>query len=111
MLSLFFRFIPYKLTKLKAVQLNDNLEILYQAEVKFDHDFPEYQTNGGVKAGQMSNEYYCTPVMWIRALETVLDRLLLQGANYMSVISISGRFSRFLQISCSLKLAGQKLKF
>lgn len=76
--------------KLKAVQLSDNLEPLYQAEVKFDHDFPEYQTNGGVRASEKPNEFYCNPVMWIRALETVLDRLLLQGANFMSVISISG---------------------
>lgn len=66
------------------------MEPLYRADVKFDHDFPEYQTNGGVRASEKPNEFYCDPVMWIRALETVLDRLLLQGANFMSVISISG---------------------
>lgn len=76
--------------KLKAVQINDKLDILYQAEVKFDVDFPQYQTNGGVRAGAKPNEFYCNPVMWIRAVETVLDRLLLQGANLITVVSISG---------------------
>lgn len=70
--------------------MNDNLEVLHQAEVKFDTDFTQYQTNGGVRAGENSNEFFCNPVMWIRAVETVLDRLLLQGANLITVISLSG---------------------
>lgn len=63
---------------------------MHQAEVKFDTDFPHYKTTGGVRAGDKSNEYYCNPVMWIRAVETVLDRLLLQGANFITVVSLSG---------------------
>ncbi|KAG5670751.1 hypothetical protein PVAND_000992 [Polypedilum vanderplanki] len=76
--------------KLKAVLINDKLEILHQAEVKFDVDFPEFQTNGGVKAGENKNEFFCDPVMWVKAVDTVLDRMVLQGANFTSVLAISG---------------------
>jgi xylulokinase len=75
---------------LKAVQVNDKLEIVCSAEVKFDIDFPEFQTNGGVRAGEKNNEYFCNPVMWVKAIDTVLDRMILQGANFTSVHAISG---------------------
>lgn len=70
--------------------INDKLEILYQSEVKFDVDFPEFQTNGGVRMGDKTNEFYCNPVMWVKAVDTVLDRIYLQGANLTSVLAISG---------------------
>lgn len=60
------------------------------AEVKFDNDFPEFQTNGGVRVGDRTNEFYCNPVMWVKAVDTVLDRMILQGANFTSVLAISG---------------------
>lgn len=70
--------------------MNDKLEILHQAEVKFDHDFPEFLTDGGVKAGETLHEFWASPIMWAKAVDTVLDRLFLQGANFCSVLAISG---------------------
>lgn len=58
--------------------------------MKFDNDFPEFQTNGGVRMGTNKNEFFVEPVMWVKALDTVLDRMILQGANFTSVIAISG---------------------
>lgn len=42
--------------QLKAVIVDTNLQILVQAEVKFDTDLPEFRTLGGVNAGQNKNE-------------------------------------------------------
>lgn len=75
---------------MKAVLINDKLEVQYQSEVKFSEDFPEFQTNGGVCMGDRKNEFYCNPVMWVKAVDTVLDRILLQGANFTSVLAVSG---------------------
>lgn len=80
----------YVKKKLKAVQVNEKLEILHSAEVKFDHDFPEFQTDSGVRMGNRKNEYYCNPLMWVKSLEKVLDRMILQGANLTSVLAVSG---------------------
>lgn len=75
---------------MKAVLINDKLEVIYQSEVKFSEDFPEFQTNGGVRMGDKMNEFYCNPVMWVRAVDVVLDRMILQGANFTSVLAVSG---------------------
>lgn len=44
------------LFQLKAVIVDSNLQLLVQAEVKFDTDLPEFRTIGGVNAGQTKNE-------------------------------------------------------
>jgi xylulokinase len=76
---------------LKAVQLNHKLEILYQAELKFDDDLAEeFPVSGGVCTGENENEFYCNPKMWVKALDTVLDRMILEGADFSTVASISG---------------------
>ncbi|XP_055384998.1 xylulose kinase [Condylostylus longicornis] len=76
--------------KLKAVLLNSNLEVLVHAELKFDIDLPEFQTAGGVNTGSNENEYFVQPVMWVKALDMVLDRLVVQGANLSTVSAIGG---------------------
>lgn len=40
--------------------------------------------------GDEKNEYYVNPQMWVKALDTVLDRMLLEGANFTTVVGISG---------------------
>lgn len=36
--------------------MNDRLQQIYSAEVKFDVDLQKYKTSGGVKAGTEKNE-------------------------------------------------------
>uniref|UniRef100_A0A182NVF7 Xylulose kinase n=1 Tax=Anopheles dirus TaxID=7168 RepID=A0A182NVF7_9DIPT len=76
--------------KLKAVLLNANLENVAHAEVKFDSDLPEFRTTGGVNVGTAKNEFYVQPVMWIKALDMVLDRIVVQGADLSTVVALSG---------------------
>ena len=37
--------------------INDKLETLHAAELKFDADLPEFKTHGGVQEGEGQNEY------------------------------------------------------
>lgn len=76
--------------KLKAVQLSKDLQTLVYAEVKFDKDLYEFQTFGGVHAGDETHEFYVRPIMWVKALDMVLDRLVVQGANLSTVVALSG---------------------
>uniref|UniRef100_T1PE87 Xylulose kinase n=1 Tax=Musca domestica TaxID=7370 RepID=T1PE87_MUSDO len=76
--------------KLKAVQLNNKLEILVTAEVQFDSDLPEFRTQGGANAGSRKNEYFVQPVMWVKALDIVMDRLVMEGADLSTVMAIGG---------------------
>lgn len=71
--------------------MNSKLELLVHAEVKFDTDLPEFRTNGGVNVGvDKKHEFYVQPIMWIKAIDMVLDRLVVQGANLDTVVGISG---------------------
>lgn len=78
--------------QLKAVQVNAQLEIVAQAEVKFDTDLPEFRTTGGVNCNASATpvEFYAKPVMWVKALDIVLDRLVVQGADLSTVAALSG---------------------
>lgn len=73
------------------MQLNHKLEILHLCEVKFDDDFgEEFPVSGGVSVGEKPNEYFVNPRMWVKAVDLVLDRLILSGADFSTVAAISG---------------------
>uniref|UniRef100_A0A034V9D9 Xylulose kinase n=3 Tax=Endopterygota TaxID=33392 RepID=A0A034V9D9_BACDO len=76
--------------KLKAVQLSSKLEVNASAEVKFDSDLPEFRTNGGANFGLRNHEVFVQPVMWVKAIDIVLDRLVMQGADLSTVKAIGG---------------------
>lgn len=78
--------------QLKAIQLNAQLEVLVHAEVKFDTDLPEFRTTGGVNhvGVDKKQEFFVQPVMWVKALDMVLDRLVVQGADLGTVVAVSG---------------------
>lgn len=76
--------------KLKAVQLSSKLEVNASAEVKFDSDLPEFRTSGGANAGSQNHEVFVQPVMWVKAIDIVLDRLVMQGADLSTVKAIGG---------------------
>lgn len=50
----------------------------------------EFKVSGGVRMGNNKNEYYVNPKMWVKALDTVLDRMYLEGTNFASVVGVSG---------------------
>uniref|UniRef100_T1GE88 Xylulose kinase n=1 Tax=Megaselia scalaris TaxID=36166 RepID=T1GE88_MEGSC len=76
--------------KLKAAILNSTLQPICTAEVQFDSDLPEYRTTGGANAGAGRNEYFVQPTMWVKALDMVLDRLVMAGADFSKIQAISG---------------------
>ncbi|ALC47141.1 CG3534 [Drosophila busckii] len=76
--------------KLKAILLNAELNVVTTAEVKFDSDLPEFRTQGGANPGPNKHEYFVQPVMWVKAMDIVLDRLVMQEADLSTVVAISG---------------------
>lgn len=40
--------------------------------------------------GDNKNEFYVNPKMWVKAIDSVLDRLIIEGANFSNVVGISG---------------------
>uniref|UniRef100_A0A1B0FFP6 Xylulose kinase n=1 Tax=Glossina morsitans morsitans TaxID=37546 RepID=A0A1B0FFP6_GLOMM len=76
--------------KLKAVQLNSCLDVVATAEVQFDSDLPEFRTVNGAIAGPKKNEFFGQPVMWIKAVDIIMDRLVVNGGDLSSIAAIGG---------------------
>ncbi|KAH8360940.1 hypothetical protein KR093_000537 [Drosophila rubida] len=73
-----------------AILIDADLQVTYRAVVRYDVDLPEYSTKNGISSDASSNEYKADPVMYIHALDILLNCLESQGADLHSVASIGG---------------------
>ncbi|KAF7280366.1 xylulose kinase [Rhynchophorus ferrugineus] len=76
---------------LKGVIINDNLDILIQQSVVFESDLPEFRTQGGAIIDKNDLHHITAPVMmWVKALDILMDKLIVAGADFSNVVAISG---------------------
>ena len=59
--------------------------------VQYDLELPEYRTTGGVHGSNSKNERITSPtLMWIKALDILLDKIRISGIDFSQVVAISG---------------------
>ncbi|XP_018018039.1 xylulose kinase [Hyalella azteca] len=75
--------------QVKALVIADDLKVLQEAAVHFDSELPEFRTQGGVIQGA-NGEVTSPVVMWIKALDLVLDKLRVAGTDFSTVAALSG---------------------
>ncbi|XP_050677821.1 xylulose kinase isoform X1 [Leptidea sinapis] len=75
--------------RLKAVLIDENYVVRQEADVEFDVDLPEFRTSGGVVRGERG-EVTAPPLLWVKALDMVMDRLVLAGVDFSNVEAVSG---------------------
>ncbi|KAG7169488.1 xylulose kinase-like [Homarus americanus] len=76
--------------QVKAAVVNDRLEVLQEAAVQFDNDLPEYRTHGGVQVRGDGETVTAPTIMWVKALDMLMDKLRVAGADFSTVAAISG---------------------
>ncbi|XP_011630604.1 xylulose kinase isoform X2 [Pogonomyrmex barbatus] len=77
--------------QLKAVVVDDNLAVLHETSVQFDNDLPEFRTYGGVIRKKEEPRIVVVPsLMWVKALDMILDKLRICGVDFNKVAAISG---------------------
>lgn len=74
--------------QLKAVVVDNQLKVLHEAQVQFDNDLPEFRTHAGVV--RKGREVWASPVMWVKALDMLMDRLRIAGTQFEKIAAISG---------------------
>lgn len=74
--------------QIKAVVINQDLEVKAEAHVHFDSMLPEFRTQGGVHVA--GTTVTAPTIMWVKGLDMLLDKLRLAGADFNSVAAISG---------------------
>ncbi|XP_017132540.1 xylulose kinase [Drosophila elegans] len=75
---------------LRAVILDSKLSVTYVAQIRYDVDLPEFGTTNGILPDGGPGEFLANPVMWVKALDMLMDCLAKQGADLHSVASIAG---------------------
>ncbi|KAL1517162.1 hypothetical protein ABEB36_000961 [Hypothenemus hampei] len=77
--------------QLKAVIVGDDLKVLHEAAVIYDTDLPEFRTQGGAIIDKFDPNYITAPViMWVKAFDILMDRLIVDGADFEKIAAISG---------------------
>lgn len=77
--------------QVKAIVVNDAQEVLQEAAVQFDNDLPEYRTHGGVHVrGDQDCTVTAPTIMWVKALDMLMDKLRVAGADFSTIAAISG---------------------
>lgn len=76
--------------RLKAIVIGEDYAILHEADVEFDVDLPEFRTAGGVVRGVDRGEVIAPPMLWVKALDMVMDRLVVAGVDFSTVEALSG---------------------
>ncbi|KAJ8772257.1 hypothetical protein K2173_027434 [Erythroxylum novogranatense] len=76
---------------LKATVLDSNLNVVKSEVVHFDSDLPHYKTKDGVYRDSSDSGKIVSPtLMWVEALDVILQRLSESGLDFGKVAAVSG---------------------
>ena len=76
--------------QLKALVIDQDLNVVTEASVHFDNDLPEFKTQGGVHRHEDSLTVTVPTLMWVKAFDLVLQRLKEKDLKFESVVCLSG---------------------
>ncbi|XP_041421136.1 xylulokinase homolog (H. influenzae) isoform X1 [Xenopus laevis] len=76
--------------QLKVIAINEDLQVVHEDNVQFDRDLPEFGTQGGIHTHRDKLTVTSPVLMWVKALDMILDRLKSSGLNLGRVRALSG---------------------
>lgn len=77
--------------QLKAILINDDLEVQHEIAVHFDRDLGEkYGVTNGAVQGPDEGEVTSPVAMWVEAIDLLMQRLKHAGVDLGSISAISG---------------------
>lgn len=82
--------LDFSTQQLKGLAIDDKLKVVCEAAVQFDNDLPEYRTQNGVNKNRDTLTVTAPAIMWVKALDMLLERLKVAGLDLATVAAISG---------------------
>ncbi|KYO46966.1 xylulose kinase isoform X1 [Alligator mississippiensis] len=76
--------------QLKVIAVDEQLRVTYEENVHFDNDLPEFRTQGGVYVHSDRLTVTSPVLMWIKALDVILEKMKSSGFNFSQVKALSG---------------------
>jgi len=75
---------------LKATVITEDLTVFYEAAVSYDQDLPQFETNGGVYRDSDGQTVTSPPLMWVGALDLLLEKMNDENVPVSRIAAISG---------------------
>ncbi|XP_043961030.1 xylulose kinase isoform X2 [Gambusia affinis] len=82
--------LDFSTQQLKAVAIDEDLGPVHQDSVQFDSELPEFRTQGGVHIHPDGLTVTSPVLMWVKALDLLLDRMKAAGFGFSRVRALSG---------------------
>lgn len=82
--------------QLKGIAITSTLKVAHQAVFDFDADATSFDIKKGVLTNEAEREVYAPVLMWLHAIDSVLQRLQCKGIDFERVEGISGAGQRKL---------------
>uniref|UniRef100_A0A672GGC6 Xylulose kinase n=1 Tax=Salarias fasciatus TaxID=181472 RepID=A0A672GGC6_SALFA len=76
--------------QLKAAAINEDLDVVHQSCVHFDSELSSYRTQGGVHLHADGLTVTSPVLMWVEALDLLLDKMKNAGFDFSRVRALSG---------------------
>ncbi|XP_024135942.1 xylulose kinase [Oryzias melastigma] len=76
--------------QLKAVVIDGDLRVVHRSAVQFDSELPEFRTEGGVHIHADRLTVTSPVLMWVKALDLLLDKMKGAGLDFSRVAALSG---------------------
>lgn len=76
--------------QLKALAIDEKLNVVHEASVHFDNDLPEFKTQGGVHQNEDKLTVTAPTLMWVKAWDLLFDKMKVSGFDFQSVVCLSG---------------------
>ncbi|XP_075412153.1 xylulose kinase isoform X1 [Tenrec ecaudatus] len=82
--------LDFSTQQVKVVAVNGEMEMYYDSNVHFDSHLPEFRTVGGVHVQKDELTVTSPVLMWIQALDMLLENMKEDCFNFSSILAVSG---------------------
>ncbi|XP_058411223.1 xylulose kinase isoform X2 [Diceros bicornis minor] len=76
--------------QVKVVAVDAELNVFYEDSVHFDRDLLEFGTQGGVHVHEDGLTVTSPVLMWVQALDVILEKMKASGFDFSQVLALSG---------------------
>ncbi|XP_042812968.1 xylulose kinase isoform X2 [Panthera tigris] len=76
--------------QVKVVAVDAELNVFYEDSAHFDRDLLEFGTQGGVHVHEDGLTVTSPVLMWVQALDIILERMKASGFDFSQVLALSG---------------------
>ncbi|KAK9396069.1 xylulose kinase [Crotalus adamanteus] len=76
--------------QLKVIAIDEQLRVIYEDNINFDKYLPEFGTQDGVYIHDDRLSVSSPVLMWIKALDLILEKMKSAGFNFSAVKALSG---------------------